>query len=206
MPYSQQNFAYRLRLSDRLAIRHFRKGLPRQQGKRFGQSFAAIMQAEKPFCDHPTTQSLTIFAASALASYRVLLAEGTDVQTAKELIGKSIKSIGRRTSRVMMWLMTNTSRDMFESVRRYSRDTTPRFYGLSFDIGFEDGDADSFTSVVSTCGFKTILDRHGAPELLESFCEWDRNWIEALPPGIRFNRPKTIAKGAGACRFEFERG
>ena len=160
------------------------------------------MEAERPFATDPVTQGHLVVGACALALFRVWRADGIEAEEAKVRTRLPVIALWRRTTRAMMWLMTMFSKDTFEAVRRYSRDRTANAFCPSFDIRFVDS-PDGFVSEVTVCGYRSFLLRHGAEDLLDLFCEWDRTWIDALPRSIRFQRPPTQAQGGVTCRFEF---
>ncbi|MEM7701834.1 MAG: L-2-amino-thiazoline-4-carboxylic acid hydrolase [Pseudomonadota bacterium] len=193
-----------LTTADRLTLRRFRKTLPKRLRASFDQRFNAVMEAERPFTGDPVTKGHVVVGACALSLYRVWRANGLNMDEAKARARSPMIALWRRTTRVMMWVMTAMSKDPFEAVRRYSQDRTATAFGPSFEIGFEET-LEGFVSEVTMCGYRSFLMRHGAEELLDLFCEWDRTWIDALPRAVRFHRPPTQAQGGATCRFEFRR-
>ncbi|MEL7199629.1 MAG: L-2-amino-thiazoline-4-carboxylic acid hydrolase [Pseudomonadota bacterium] len=198
----QRVLAFPLSSSDKRAYNHFRKQLRRPNRADFDRAVLLILEAEKPLCQDVISQSHIVFGSCAVALYRIYCAQGLGQTAALQHMETPITTYGKTSSQFFMWLMRLTSRQPFNAVRTYTIRHMPDRYGALFRFAFEDMQ-DGFASVVTTCGFRDLLERHGAIELLELFCEWDRVWIEALPPSIRFNRPLTIAKGAKTCRFEF---
>jgi len=103
-----------------------------------------------------------------------------------------------------MWLSCRFSKDPFATIKSYSGSKAESAYGPTFAMEALDTET-GFATVVNLCGYRTFLKRHDALHLLPIFCQWDRVWIDALPAGIQFRRPTTLATGGTACRFEFER-
>ena len=55
-----------------------------------------------------------------------------------------------------------------------------------------------------SCPYVTSLKDYGVPELGPFYCQID-DWMgEMLPPGIRFRRTQTLAKGGTLCDYSFE--
>lgn len=199
-----ENPAFPLTLVDRAAVRHFRKRLPKPARASFDRSFAAVMEAERPFATDPTTQGHLVIGASVVSAHRAWISEGLAPATAKARTGEAMATLWKRTFRWMMRATALFSNDMFESVRRYTKERGANAFGPSFDIAYIETD-NGFVSEVRTCGYRAFLRRHGALDLLDLFCEWDRIWIDALPKSIGFHRPPTQAQGGATCRFEFRR-
>ena len=199
-----ESLAFPLTSADRLTLRHFRKSLPKAARASFDQSFDLVMAAERPFAMDPVTHGHQVIGACALCAYRAWVRQGLAADEAKAKVAGPLTTLGQRTIRLMMWLSFLFSRDVFEALRRYTRERGDTAYGPSFDIRYVELE-DGFVSEVHTCGYRAFLMRHDALPLLDLFCEWDRTWIEALPRGIRFHRPPTQAQGGATCRFEFRR-
>lgn len=193
-----------LSAADRLTLRHFRKTLPKSASASFTHSFAAIMDAERPFATDRATHGHLVVGACVVSAYRAWMTHGLDPVAAKARTREPTITIGKRTIASMMRLTAFFSKDAFESVRAYTQHRTDTAFGPSFDIHYADME-DGFVSEVTRCGYQSFLRRHDALDLLDLFCEWDRTWIDALPKAIRFHRPPTIAQGGASCRFEFRR-
>lgn len=195
---------YPLTHIDRMAVRHFRSSLPRSLRSEFESALATILSSETEFAVDQTTQSHLIFASVALSSYRIWLREGRDKDDAKAKVRRAARSFLKRSTQLMMRIAYFFAKDPFEVVRKYSVEKPQEIYGPSFE--FENAEIEGgFVSIVNVCGFRSFLARHGADELIDVFCEWDRIWIDALPNSIAFDRPTTLAQGGKACRFEFRR-
>jgi hypothetical protein len=56
-----------------------------------------------------------------------------------------------------------------------------------------------------SCPYVTCLKAYGVPELTPFYCQID-DWMgEMLPPGIRFQRTQTLARGGALCDYSFEK-
>lgn len=194
---------YRLSIIDHLTIRRFRKALRQQGADGLDAALDEVLQAETPSFIDRTTQGHILFAACVLATYRILRHAGLTELEANDALLQVVTRMGRRTNAVVMWCIGHLSRDPFRSIETYSRQALPRKYGPSFNLTFEKTPT-GFISKVTTCGYKSFLQRHNATELLPVFCAWDSVWIQALPRSVGFRRPATLHDNAPSCRFEFE--
>lgn len=188
---------------DRLTIKRFRIGLRKLGLDSLDVALNEILEAETPFMTDRTTQGHILFGACVLASYRVLRRSGLSEKDAKCTLEPIVCGIGRRTNAVIMWFFCNLTRDPLRKIESYCRLQLPRNYGQSFEITHSTT-PEGFVSSVTICGYKTFLTRHRTTELLPVFCEWDRVWIDMLPPTIGFKRPQTQADGAKSCIFDFK--
>ena len=196
---------FALSAADRLTLRHFRKSLPTHRRADFDHSFYAIMDAERVFATDPVTQGHLVIGACVVSAQRAWIRDGFEHQSAKAKVAARMSTFLRRSLRLMMWALAFFSKDVFESLRRYTKQRGASAFGPSFDIRYAETE-DGFVSEVHTCGYRAFLLRHDAVMLLDLFCEWDRIWIDALPDKVRFHRPPTQAHGGATCRFEFKRG
>ncbi|MEL7217072.1 MAG: L-2-amino-thiazoline-4-carboxylic acid hydrolase [Pseudomonadota bacterium] len=199
-----KSFALPFTVADRIAVRHFRQSLPHAARRAFDVDLDNVLASETEFAIDQATQSHIVFAASALCVYRYRLRENPSKEMAKEAIRRTITSYLKRTTAAMLWLSCVFSKDTFETVRSYTKDKSGPAYGASFDIDYTEID-NGFVSIVKACGYRAFLARHGADELIDVFCEWDKVWIDALPKSVAFRRPTTLAQGGKSCRFEFRK-
>ncbi|PID37321.1 MAG: hypothetical protein CR993_00785 [Rhodobacterales bacterium] len=194
---------FRPSLFDRLTINHFRRSLRKLGLRGLDENLNEVLRSETAFMIDRTTQSHILFGACILASYRMLRRSGLSEKDAKRTLAPIVCGDGRKTQAVIMWIVCNLTRDLFRQFESYSRDQLPRKYGRSFKF-VHSTTSEGFVSCVTLCGYKTFLARHRATELLSVFCEWDKVWIDMLPPTIGFKRPQTQADGAKSCIFEFQ--
>jgi len=199
-----QTSAFQPTLADRMAIRHFRKALPKPRRGDFARALAAILEEEAERAHDRVTMGHMTFAGCILCSAHQWQAEGLTRQEARDQIRTTVLAFGRRSSAIAMWLTGVLAKDPFEAIRKHSIAKSKSGYGPTFDITIEQAE-DAFAIAVNACGYRAFLARHGGQDLLPLFCEWDRVWIDAMPRGIAFARPTTLALGASACRFEFRR-
>lgn len=190
--------------ADRATIRYFRKKLTRPMRRGYDDRVAEILISESKLAKDPVTLSHQVFAACVISSVEQWQSSGMDRSAAKSTVREAILGHGRQTKAIAVRLTGWFSRDPFTAFARYTEEQTPKAYGPTFEFGFEQDEA-QFASVVHTCGYRTILPRHGAEDLIDLFCAWDMAWIEALPKSIQFERPTTLASGGNSCRFEFKR-
>lgn len=190
------------RLLDWLMVRSVRKVLPPAHRSKFNADLADVMASEAAFLTDRVTHGHILFVASVLCVYRGLRRSGLAEEAAKDRIARALCKIGQRTTAAIMWLACALARDKLQTIRTYSRTKSQQAYGPAFRI--EDTDnAGGFVSQVHVCGYRTFLRRHHAVEINEVLCAWDKVWIDALPQGIKFTRPSTLASGGQSCRFEF---
>lgn len=199
-----QDAAFPMTFADRMTRRHFRKTLPKDTRARFDEAVQTVMLSERDHATDAVTHSHHHMLACAVCTYRIWIASGEAPDAAKRKTRSPICSLWKRSTRVSMWVLSLFSRDIFAAVRSYTYDRLPDTYGPSFEIENQEIEG-GFVSEVKTCGYRSFLARHDALILLDLFCEWDMNWINALPSSVRFDRPQTIAKGGASCRFEFRR-
>lgn len=201
---SMESQAFKPARTDRLTIWHFRQSLPRSRRASFDASLAQALAKEFYDAVEPLTRGHIVIVMCVVCLVEEWQRTGLGRADAKARAAPTIMKLGSRTIRFFMWLIACFSRDPFDSIRRYSEERSSKAYGPSFvidQVELERG----FVSIVSVCGYRTILARHGADDLINLFCAWDRTWIEALPEKIDFRRPTTLAQGHDACRFEFRR-
>ena len=199
-----KQFPFRPTLIDRLMVKHFRKALPKGQRRHFDSALSDLLVSEKQFLTDPVTNSQILFAATVLCLYRRLRRLGNTDEKARATLRHALCSLGRKTTAFFIRLTFAFARDPLQHIRKYSQDRMHNAYGPSFQIR-ESEIHGGFVSEVHVCGYRTFLARHHALDLASVLCEWDRVWIDALPDGIAFARPTTLATGGASCRFEFRR-
>lgn len=191
-------------LTDRLMVRALRKCLPQSHHQIFNTALLELLNSEGEYLTDRATNSQIMFVATVLCLYRNLRGAGHSDHEARAIIRQSLRGLGKRTTAFLMWFSFLFSRDRLQTIRKYSRMKAQHAYGPSFQFSESDIDG-GFVSEVHICGYRTFLARHHALDLTEVLCEWDRVWIEALPKGIAFQRPTTLALGGKSCRFEIRR-
>ncbi|MEM7687836.1 MAG: L-2-amino-thiazoline-4-carboxylic acid hydrolase [Pseudomonadota bacterium] len=191
--------------ADRLTVRHFRKSLPKPLRADFDASVEAVMMAERSFSTDQVTQGHLIIGACVVSAHRIWMRHHLDPESAKAKVAVPMRSLWKRSLRIMMRMLSFFSKDEFEALRRYTKERGARAFGPSFKIEYLETD-EGFVSEVHRCGYSSFLMRHDATLLLDLFCEWDRIWIDALSRKVSFHRPPTQAHGGRTCRFEFRRG
>lgn len=199
-----QHSDLRLSWPDRATIRQFRKRAPKTHRAEFGRRLTELMRIEELQSNDPVSLGHAVFAACVISCVEQWQKAGLDRKNAKESVREAVLSHGRRTKAIAIKLTSWLARDPYESFKTHTKRETPKAYGPTFEFGFEESPS-QFTSIVHKCGYRTILAKHNAEDLIDLFCAWDMAWIEALPSSISFDRPKTLAKGGKSCRFEFER-
>lgn len=199
-----QNSALSLSMVDRMTLSHFRKHLPRAQRSDFNEAVRRVLAEEAKLHPDPVTAGHVVFAAGLMCSVSQWQAHGLDRPAAKAEALTAVTKLGQPSNALAMWLTALLSKDVFLAMKRHTIEKSAKAYGPTFEFGLEESD-DAFVSLVHVCGYRTFLARHGADDLISLFCEWDRVWINALPRGVGFARPATLAQGAPVCRFEFTR-
>lgn len=66
-------------------------------------------------------------------------------------------------------------------------------------------DAREVRFTVTRCRLVQLVHDAGHPELAPLFCRGDARWFGEVQPGVRLERPTTIAGGGSACLFVLHR-
>lgn len=78
-----------------------------------------------------------------------------------------------------------------------------RFPNVAAHIDVASADAVAFT--VTACRLVALARHAGHPELAPLFCRADARWFGGVTPGVRLERPTTIAAGDPVCAFRIVR-
>lgn len=169
------------------------------------------MTAQELFEQHNQTcsdiQSRIILELSclALASYRVLVTETDNPQTAylivKDTIGQIYQSFGRFMLRPLLWLASDPVKTM-SNINWKKLSQLIYGKGMEFD---QEVTSDRVTLIVNQCAFHQFFVEQGEPRLTQAFCAWDRLWMDVIDNSnrpVRTERPTTISTGADCCQFQ----
>jgi hypothetical protein len=141
----------------------------------------------------------------ALASYRVLVAETNNPQTAYLIVKGTIEQLyqgfGRFMFRPLLWLASDPVKTM-SNINWKKWNQLIYGKGMEFD---QEVTSDRFTLIVNRCAFHKFFVEQGEPRLTQAFCAWDRLWMDVINDSnrpVRTERPITISTGADCCQFQ----
>lgn len=86
-----------------------------------------------------------------------------------------------------------------EARDRFAKDKGERFFNATVDWHEVSGERVYFE--VTACRFPPLCAAAGVPELAPIFCKGDAKYFGTVEPGVRLERPYTIAEGAKTCPF-----
>jgi L-2-amino-thiazoline-4-carboxylic acid hydrolase len=169
------------------------------------------IEAQELFEQHhqtcPDIQSRIILklCCLVLASYRVLVAETDNPQTAyliiKGTVGRLYQGFGRFMFLPLLWLAS-------DPVKTISNINWKKWNQLVYGEGMEfdqEVTSDRVTLIVNRCAFHQFFVEQGEPRLTQAFCAWDRLWMDVIDDSnrpVRTERPTTISTGADCCQFQ----
>lgn len=106
-------------------------------------------------------------------------------------------------------LTIESTPDALDELAKNTRSMMDWKFGETFTMQQKLADTgNSFSINVKQCFYHNFFNSHGAPELTQVFCDWDRVWSDELNAehhGIEFSRPTTLSAGDEMCRFIFTR-
>ena len=158
----------------------------------------------RPLPKPPLRQHLVNNIMTGTALYRVLLeAHGGSREAALAEIGPLFKAWTRAmyggTMRAFRILPFS-----FLFFRLATRMLLRRFPAEVWGTSWVEDSTRRIAYNTLTCPYVTNLKDYGFPELGPYFCQID-DWMgEMLPPGIKFHRTQTLARGGTVCDYSFE--
>lgn len=147
-------------------------------------------------------------ACLVLAADRILRASLPDHRERRMAIESALLEPGARQIRFFTRLMLLFSQDRFKTLADYAERRVPPRYGGAFSFMTLESTNDAFVQGVSKCFYNDYFRAHGAPDLIQVFCAFDKLWIDEIKASrdkVRFDRPTTLANGDDFCRFAFKR-
>ena len=124
------------------------------------------------------------------------------------MIEHALLDPGARPIRFFTRVMLMFSQDRFKTLTEYSERRVPQRYGSAFLFTTLESTNDAFVQGVSKCFYNDYFRSHGASDLTQLFCAYDRLWIDEIETSrdkVSFDRPTTLACGDDCCRFSFKR-
>lgn len=172
--------------------------------ERTGAAAQELFDRDGRNCPDLPARMILRLCCLVLASYRILVAETNDTQTAYPIVKSTVSKLGASFGRLMfsplLWFYS-------DPVMRMSKINWQKWnqliYGKSMEFGQENS-VDRVVMIVNKCAFHQFFVEHGEPQLTQVFCAWDRLWMDVLdrsPRPIRTERPKTISTGSNCCQF-----
>ena len=147
-------------------------------------------------------------ACLVLAADRVLEQPISDPADRRRAIEQALLWPGAKSIKFFTRMMLLFSLDRFKTLSRYAERRVPPRYGDAFAFTTMESTKDTFVQGVSKCFYNDYFRQHGAPDLIQLFCAFDKLWIDEIKPSrdkVRFDRPTTLARGDECCRFVFRR-
>jgi hypothetical protein len=172
--------------------------------KRTGGTAQELFDRDSRNCPDLPARTILRLCCLVLASYRILVAETTDLQMAYSIVKGTISNLGTSFGRFMFSPLLWFYRDPVMKMSKINwQKWNQLIYGKSMEFGQENS-ADRVIIVVNKCAFYQFFVEHGEPQLTQVFCAWDRLWMDVLdrsPRPIRTERPTTISTGSNCCQF-----
>lgn len=174
---------------------------------RFGQTILMkLLASERDLIREPLMQSHILVCANIHALYLVLRQKNISHEMAMDQLRHAISQPGRRLIGWAVRLSLMLSNNKRQTIVQQVREKAWTVYGDGFDMR-EQHEPTKFTSLVHRCAYFDYFARHGASDLTQIMCAWDRVWIDVIDhhfPEIEFSRPTKLSTGGCCCRFEFE--
>jgi hypothetical protein len=136
-----------------------------------------------------------------LAFYQVIRENGESQESALKIIDQSFEKLFENNIARLKKL--GRLRFVYPFLRIYIKPAMRRYPAEGWKIDWLQNDQKAVRFDMKSCFYFDTLTKYGAPELTASFCQVDDLIYGNMSPYIKWQRSKTIGRGATCCDFCF---
>ncbi|MEW6406798.1 MAG: L-2-amino-thiazoline-4-carboxylic acid hydrolase [Chloroflexota bacterium] len=139
----------------------------------------------------------------AIAAYSTLLADGSDPQTALQILDQLLEAQIEPERR--MYRFWGRFPFFFDMIRFMLKPIMKTQYPQRWNVEWLDLGPDAVGLNCHACFYLDALTEYGLPELTPHFCRLDDLLAAEAAPSVRFERTQTLARGGTMCDFRYVR-